>query len=405
MATKRLRSMLFPGLSGSYTVPQSLTDLEDFNSVMGDALAVISVGNTHAQIPADMFVYIYNHSVLDDGLYKNISGATITSNYALSTSNVELVSGGGLNAVKAEADQLKTSLNTYVRPNLLDNWYFVGGGSQAGDGKFPINQRGQTTYSGLGTYTVDRWINNDSSTQIAIANTNDRLNYKKLAQFLSQPIPSGKYTVSFINASGILRTGTATFNVGADATLYSDADFSAKLLGSSSFVGSNGAPKFILECSYWSNVVAVKLELGSTQTLAHQENGVWVLNEIPNYDEQMMRCCASTADSTDTYANVPYDVLHGISQNIIHKLVVPANGSVLIPIANYGSAFLMGLFQGYKATNVSVIRSGTNLWVKDLSTLTDFSSTYYTFATDTNGVRLTSTYTSKCELLCIYTTP
>lgn len=37
-------------------------------------------------------------------------------------------------------------------------------------------------------------------------------------------------------------------------------------------------------------VSAVKLELGSQQTLAHQENGVWVLNEIPDYGEQLRRC-------------------------------------------------------------------------------------------------------------------
>lgn len=42
--------------------------------------------------------------------------------------------------------------------NLLDNAYFVGGGSQLGDGVFPINQRGQTSY-GQGN-SIDRWIFN-----------------------------------------------------------------------------------------------------------------------------------------------------------------------------------------------------------------------------------------------------
>ena len=36
--------------------------------------------------------------------------------------------------------------------------------------------------------------------------------------------------------------------------------------------------------------VAVKLELGDTQTLAHQENGVWVLNEVPNYQQELAKC-------------------------------------------------------------------------------------------------------------------
>lgn len=38
-------------------------------------------------------------------------------------------------------------------------------------------------------------------------------------------------------------------------------------------------------------VKAVKLELGSVQTLAHQDaNGAWVLNEIPDYGEQLLKC-------------------------------------------------------------------------------------------------------------------
>jgi hypothetical protein len=38
-------------------------------------------------------------------------------------------------------------------------------------------------------------------------------------------------------------------------------------------------------------LVAVKLELGSVQTLAHQDvDGNWVLNEIPNYAEQLAIC-------------------------------------------------------------------------------------------------------------------
>ena len=37
-------------------------------------------------------------------------------------------------------------------------------------------------------------------------------------------------------------------------------------------------------------IQAAKLELGTHQTLAHQENGNWVLNEIPDYGEQLARC-------------------------------------------------------------------------------------------------------------------
>ena len=37
--------------------------------------------------------------------------------------------------------------------------------------------------------------------------------------------------------------------------------------------------------------IAAKLELGNTQTLAHQDSsGNWILNEIPDFGEQLRRC-------------------------------------------------------------------------------------------------------------------
>lgn len=51
----------------------------------------------------------------------------------------------------------------HSNPNLLDNWYFIGGGSQQGGGQFPINQRGLTEYTGLkAQYFIDRWKTHSS---------------------------------------------------------------------------------------------------------------------------------------------------------------------------------------------------------------------------------------------------
>lgn len=49
-------------------------------------------------------------------------------------------------------------------------------------------------------------------------------------------------------------------------------------------------------------VKAVKLELGSQQTLAHQDaDGNWVLNEIPDYGEQLRRCQRYLIDIAGKY--------------------------------------------------------------------------------------------------------
>lgn len=54
-----------------------------------------------------------------------------------------------------------------------------------------------------------------------------------------------------------------------------------------------------------SGIIAAKLELGDTQTLAHRdENGNWVLNDPPpNKYFELLKCCMSTADSADSCAN------------------------------------------------------------------------------------------------------
>ncbi len=38
------------------------------------------------------------------------------------------------------------------------------------------------------------------------------------------------------------------------------------------------------------SVVAAKMELGNIQTLAHKEGDTWVLNEMPNYAEELLKC-------------------------------------------------------------------------------------------------------------------
>ena len=59
------------------------------------------------------------------------------------------------------------------------------------------------------------------------------------------------------------------------------------------YIRSSEADSIVLRCKTGKtiSIKAVKLELGSRQTLAHQDaDGNWVLNEIPDYGEQLARC-------------------------------------------------------------------------------------------------------------------
>lgn len=133
-------------------------------------------------------------------------------------------------------------------PNLLDNWYFGN----------PVNQRGASgTISRLG-YFFDRW-----------------------------KLVSGSVT---INSGGIVLNGTIAqvleYAVGQTVT--------ATVLTPDGVTDVtpvyDDETKTFTVTTQGKTIRAVKLELGTQQTLAHQENGAWGLNEIPDYGEQLRRC-------------------------------------------------------------------------------------------------------------------
>lgn len=175
--------------------------------------------------------------------------------------------------------------------NLLDNWYFIGGGSQQGGGKFPINQRGAASYAGA-VYGIDRWKGLSSTVSYTIDSDGISISRPSgdfwcLEQRLETRPDSLVLTVSVLTDSGL---STFTFNNGFDNSsqydgtvyvwLWTDGTNVAVYLG---IVGS--AAKFI----------AVKLELGDTQTLARnigtEANPNWALNDPPpNYQQELAKC-------------------------------------------------------------------------------------------------------------------
>ncbi|MBP5445345.1 MAG: hypothetical protein J6Y28_04150 [Acholeplasmatales bacterium] len=107
-----------------------------------------------------------------------------------------------------------------------------------------------------------------------------------------------KITASILYSNGQFASGSITRNPGTSQIIASiDGDWVLGMVDYSLRIKIGTA----------RTMVAVKLELGTEQTLCHNEgtdaNPVWVLNEIPNYEEELFKCATSTADSSDTYAN------------------------------------------------------------------------------------------------------
>lgn len=185
----------------------------------------------------------------------------------------------------SEGGQIDAQIQAKPNRNLLDNWYF----------RSPVNQRGSGSYAVLG-YTIDRWKTlsnkltvNVTSDGITLINNDTAQLY--FTQYIDGGIPvDDGYTISAL-VSAI--SGTAYFQA-----VYSDGAYGTPLkLAAGCNAITVSAAKTISRVLFQVNsgssvtVKSAKLELGSQQTLAHLDStGKWVLNEIPDYRDQLIRC-------------------------------------------------------------------------------------------------------------------
>lgn len=124
------------------------------------------------------------------------------------------------NASDTEKAQARANIGAGgSNPNLLDNAYFVGGGSQLGDNIFPINQRGQTQYTAAG-FVFDRWFKSGGVTAtldaggLTIANSNgwpDGVNQRFPMHFFEQ-MNGEAITASVLYEDGTIDSGTAVID-------------------------------------------------------------------------------------------------------------------------------------------------------------------------------------------------
>lgn len=175
--------------------------------------------------------------------------------------------------------------------NLLDNACFLN----------PVNQRGQASY-GSSQYGIDRWKTTGGSALTvndgfvaASSTTSNQYWQQNIEQ--SRLIDGAQYTISVLIKAV---TGTPYLRFQYDAnpwTWFVSKQITGVGIFKETFTWNADAgytgllrAAIKLETGESASVVAMKLELGTEQTLAHQENGAWVLNEIPDYGEELRKC-------------------------------------------------------------------------------------------------------------------
>ncbi len=164
-------------------------------------------------------------------------------------------------------------------PNLLHNWYFGN----------PVNQRGKTTYDEAG-YTIDRWSIASASSLTVLDDCIE------ITGSIHQTADIGGGYFGVPLTLSVLDT---------ENNLYVMEGFTLTSLNQGTSSSAQGAPLLSAFADTDERIAvsvapsrnstirlrAVKLEFGTQQTLAHQDaDGKWVLNEIPNKGEELIRC-------------------------------------------------------------------------------------------------------------------
>ena len=185
--------------------------------------------------------------------------------------------------------QINTGFSYISNPNLLDNWYF---------GR-PVNQRGKTEYTG-NSYYIDRWRSWDGdSSSLSVVSGGIKIAgtlYQYLEPVVFEELWGKTVAISLLLADGTLYTDSFVLKKADWYSVHINAHgLNSIQLGISNDDFENRNNNFFrvrpaTVGTLSDTILAAKLELGSTQTLAHREGDKWVLNEIPDYGEQLRRC-------------------------------------------------------------------------------------------------------------------
>ena len=149
------------------------------------------------------------------------------------------------------------------------------------------------------SYTIDRWKTEGNivvtfeSDGISIENVGD-----EAGQFMQELPPDFSPEGTLLCISAIVKSASGDARLllsQSNSPWGHTVDFiplqAGLYSGSGNLMSDNHKFSIYLGAGAKIKLTAVKLELGDTQTLAHQDSsGNWILNEIPDFEEQLSRC-------------------------------------------------------------------------------------------------------------------
>ena len=219
--------------------------------------------------------------------------------------------------------------------NLLANWYFGN----------PVNQREFSGENTNGGYFIDRWLGYNCSYVNGVIKIKKGMFDSSAKGYIIQRIDS--------HFSDKLNGMVCTFSALVDGDLISGMTVYSNT-SEVTYAIKNGVRLYtqivnglvelvtVTDETTEKAISAVKLELGTTQTLAHQENGNWVLNEIPDYGEQLRRCqryyYRLSANNTSKWARFGAGMVDAYGRAEVYLFIPPMR---CVPSVSLNGTFCM----------------------------------------------------------------
>lgn len=219
-----------------------------------------------ATTPTTYYTHKYSGEEIDDAVGKIRSGA---GDGAVRYDQAQTLT-------PAQQSQAQANIGTTwpCNPNLLDNWHFQ------------IWQRySNGSYSGVpnGSYVADRWIITSSNGDI----TSNLTAVTPYGGIKNATGPNCRITQRLENAAQF-NGMTLTLSVLKNTGLYTATKVANGWNDTTDIFGGFSSKTAWLNAG--DTILAAKLELGPTQTLAHREGDKWVLNEVPKVGSELREC-------------------------------------------------------------------------------------------------------------------
>lgn len=298
-----------------------------------------------------------------DDMYLLLSNGT--QYYKVKVTDLEYQVSVDASALSEVKDTLNSVVNFACNENELDNWYFPNcvdqrqgrvvppntqyyatwPGEVAGytdnyysvteytysRATFTINgttvytdlartEPGYTSQSGNGSYTIDRWRFMNSNgvvtfgTNGGIVLHNTGAGYGYFTQIVSRSLTDmgSPRVISILFADGTMLTGANQLTAPSGLYFYQESRGD----GTMSF-----NVRIPASLSQSEEIIAIKLEVGTQQTLAHQQDPtqpVWTMNgPAPRYDDELRKCQRYFVAYSD-YVSLP--TLSALSSELTNRL-------------------------------------------------------------------------------------